>query len=365
MRHIPALDGLRGVAAFLVLVAHAPFIDIPFFGAALNGFARGSKIGYLGVDLFFVLSGFLITSVILRMKAVPMSSALLIFYSRRALRIFPIYYLTIVVVALAAPQYSYWESALYLSNYSFAVDASPHPLRHTWSLAVEEQFYLLWPLLILSTPQRFLARLIFVTVCLSILSYIALLVMSPHAEALAYRILPTRMLSLSFGAALSLGLPKITIQRVCIVVALTYGLGGGLWAANLPYSVAMQITFSALCFTLVAYILQRPPQWLELAPVKWMGGISYGLYLYHLPVYYFFGISHMQGTARVDSLTVVSAILCTVAIASVSYMLIERPLLRLKETIAFRPKNTRDDMGGALTNAPQKPDALSQGAAIP
>jgi len=147
--HYPALDGLRGIAILLVVVFHNfGFIDFFFFG-------------WLGVDLFFVLSGFLITGILL--KSVGKPGYLRNFYFRRILRIFPLYYLLLIVCFFILPFISSLKPQLdynshhqvyfwtYTQNWLFALSppANSNYLIHLWSLGVEEQFYLIWPLLIL------------------------------------------------------------------------------------------------------------------------------------------------------------------------------------------------------------------------
>jgi len=148
---IATLDGLRGIAVTLVLLLH--------FGY-LNG-------GWIGVQLFFVLSGFLITKVLVADRAAPLGAYLRRFYWRRTLRIFPLYYGYLALLAVA---YAAWElparfpdnaMALFTYTYNFtrASDWQPSPFfTHFWSLAVEEQFYLVWPLLVHSLSRRALIR---------------------------------------------------------------------------------------------------------------------------------------------------------------------------------------------------------------
>lgn len=140
--HIPALDGIRAVAVFLVIGSHFGFALVP---------------GTQGVMIFFVLSGFLITWLLLKENERYGSVSLAGFYKRRTLRIFPAFYVYwLIVVTLligtgrAVPWPHAWSSLLYVSNYYSAINGDPNNgFSHTWSLAIEEQFYLLWPLVFL------------------------------------------------------------------------------------------------------------------------------------------------------------------------------------------------------------------------
>ena len=138
--HIPTLDALRALAVLMVFWSHIPIIATPpvvrLLRSAINP-------GYFGVDLFFVLSGFLITRILLaeRQNGRPLR----LFLARRALRIFPIYYLLLALLMFVKPGVYLAWCAVYLSNFHFMFDKTPNPLPHTWSLAIEEHFYLLWP----------------------------------------------------------------------------------------------------------------------------------------------------------------------------------------------------------------------------
>src|SRR5215208_833462 len=158
---IPGLDGLRAIAFLLVFALHTDYL----------------QIGWVGVSLFFVLSGFLITGILLDMKkALSSKEYFFKFYGRRFLRIFPLYYLYLLLIVLLTtwlisipfrPRYmqivldQIWYAAAYVYDFFFATAAfqQSHFLDHFWSLSVEEQFYILWPLLILLNPAKSLKKL--------------------------------------------------------------------------------------------------------------------------------------------------------------------------------------------------------------
>ncbi len=154
---IPALEGVRGVAILAVL-AHQLLIDGYAGGRALEILRMPFQTGWAGVQLFFVLSGFLITGILLdTRRAENFWSS---FYARRALRIFPVYYLLLAVTYAIAPhrhQVFYW---LYLANLrQLAAGPAVESLGHCWSLSVEEQFYLVWPFAVRLLDERGLVRL--------------------------------------------------------------------------------------------------------------------------------------------------------------------------------------------------------------
>jgi peptidoglycan/LPS O-acetylase OafA/YrhL len=163
--HLPALDGLRGIAILLVLMVHSvpPIQGNSTLAAALNSLFHS---GVFGVDLFFVLSGFLITGILLDSKRSP--HYFRSFYIRRILRLFPVYYgflfvLTVIVPAIHhlagmdLPEYrgNWWWYLLYFSNWKLNHEADTS-LGHFWSLALEEQFYFFWPLTVWLLPRRVL-----------------------------------------------------------------------------------------------------------------------------------------------------------------------------------------------------------------
>ena len=174
-RHIAQLDGLRGLAVLLVLLAHSAiaFTRVP----SLKWI---DSYGSLGVQLFFVLSGFLITGILLDSKGTPYFFRN--FFVRRGLRIYPLYYALLGFVVFSGVVHRHgvhwWPYILYLSNF-FGGITQPAPLGVAWSLAVEEQFYLLWPFIVSVLSLRSLERFCFATIicapsCLRITGVLAL-----------------------------------------------------------------------------------------------------------------------------------------------------------------------------------------------
>ncbi|HSG42491.1 MAG TPA: acyltransferase, partial [Anaerolineales bacterium] len=154
---IPGLDGLRAIAYLFVFFFHARYLDV----------------GWVGVQLFFVLSGFLITGILLEMKkSLSTKEYFIKFYGRRFLRIFPLYYFYLIATGIVTAwlisisyRTSYMEmfgnqvryAVFYIYNFTIAtiIDDPSFILEHLWSLSIEEQFYIFWPLVILLTPQNF------------------------------------------------------------------------------------------------------------------------------------------------------------------------------------------------------------------
>jgi peptidoglycan/LPS O-acetylase OafA/YrhL len=161
------LDGLRAFAVLFTMITH--------FTRANEGWLGLIPWGQMGVRLFFVISGFLITGILLRSRLPEDRPAeLRIFYIRRFLRIFPVYYATLAVTTLVnirPVRQTLWWHLTYLSNvYQIVQNPGPSPVTHFWSLAVEEQFYCIWPFLMLFLPGRYLLKAMIATVCIGPLS---------------------------------------------------------------------------------------------------------------------------------------------------------------------------------------------------
>jgi peptidoglycan/LPS O-acetylase OafA/YrhL len=208
--HIPALDGLRGIAVLTVMWLHFVFM-LPRTGGE-RVFWQLSETGWIGVDLFFVLSGFLITGILYDAKGGP--HYFRNFYMRRSLRIFPLYYAFLILIFAVMPllrssaadhvgkQVWLWT---YLSNVLFARvgwEGMPAHTTHLWSLAIEEQFYLLWPLLVWLASRRRLIQLCVGSIAVAIVTRLVLHVVFANDIA-AYALMPARIDALAAGGLLA------------------------------------------------------------------------------------------------------------------------------------------------------------------
>src|ERR1700722_17626132 len=217
--HVPALDGIRGIAILLVIIYHfSVSLSILGFASPVLGFFR---FGWCGVDVFFALSGFLITGILLDTKS--SSGYFRNFYVRRVLRIFPLYYGSLLVVFLlrfALPDAGIWGShdglvspgsmlwpLLYLQNFAIALHGPSLTgvTTHYWSLAVEEHFYLAWPLLVWLATRRQIMLLALVTVICSIVARTLLYWHGADLDAI-FGLTPLRMDGLAIGALASIAI---------------------------------------------------------------------------------------------------------------------------------------------------------------
>lgn len=340
--HLPQLDGLRAFAVLAVLWSHwTP-----------NAYHLGVPIGLYGVLLFFVLSGFLITGILLRGRGASGSSPgrmLGSFYARRFLRIFPLFWLVLGLATLAeVPRLreSFVWHVTYLSNIYFLDRGGWHPyIGHFWSLAVEEQFYLVWPVLVLLTPTRRLMPLVVGMILLGPLTRIILL-----AREVSPSIVITHPLAcldaLGIGAWLAVirsGPGQGDRFRAWQRRMFFYGLSGTLGVYLLHQLYFVSIVSLGLHYTMVSLLFgwlvwraaegshQRFWRILEAGPLVQLGQISYGVYLIHnfapLMVPDFIAHQWVPGLAFMFVLTVATALL--------SWRWIESPLLRLKKYFPY------------------------------
>jgi len=340
---LPQLDGLRAVAVACVMAFHfIPAVD------------RYAPLGAMGVRLFFVLSGFLITGILLSWRGRPLGRALQTFYARRALRIFPLFYFVLAAAAvlnIGPVRDTFAWHATYLSNVYFYLRGDWHgSVSHLWSLTVEEQFYLAWPFLVLCAPAHWLRPAVMAMIVIAPLSRL----LWPHPMD---SVLPTSCLdSLGLGALVALAPRELwrygtfaSAGSVLVTATLLLrylGLGGQYQVVGLDFGVSLLSAWlvgrAASGFAGVAGAL------LSSSPAVSIGKISYGLYVYHgftpyLLGRYVPGFVTMPISIRVVLLTGVTAL-----IALASWQWLERPFLRLKPRLApsFNPSSHRSQNQG-------------------
>ena len=342
----PDVEGLRAVAVGLVLLFHAD----------VTGFAGG----FIGVDVFFVVSGFLITRLLLRELNGTGSISLSDFWARRARRLLPaaaLVVLATVVVAgmVLAPlaQRSLARDvaavALFVANIRFAVqlgdyfgaqlgELNPSPLLHFWSLAVEEQFYLLWPslLLLLTRRPHAFRRLLALTVAgLGLASLAVSVWLTAVRPTWAFYLLPSRTWELLAGAAVALAWPLVrsahpTVRAVggwiglSVMVAAALSFDG---ATAFP-GIAAAVPVGATVLVLVAggegRLPWSPSAVLDRSVMQWIGRHSYAIYLWHWPILVL-ADAHWGGLSALQTAALVAL---SFVLAAISYRLVEDPVRR-------------------------------------
>jgi peptidoglycan/LPS O-acetylase OafA/YrhL len=356
--HYLALDGLRGVAILAVFLFHfgggshkATSLPIRVWLTIVHG-------GWMGVDLFFVLSGFLITGILY--DTAHKKNKIRNFYARRTLRIFPLFYGVLFGFLLLTPVlHLHWHPGhalyfLYLYNMVPVLDPglnSPgHAMvpNHLWSLAVEEQFYLLWPFVVWLVRDR--RKLLWTALAIMITSFTLRLIIVLRGDTQnVYALLPTRADSLLFGAAVALLVRGPDGQRLSIgPVALVSGmlslailLSGHISAYRVQLISTAGYTAIGVFFACIVYWAQQDHGWVtRIFGTRWLrffGRYSYGLYIYQgfLLEFMFRRVHFIQ--RWVHSETIGGLLFITIsmgiilAISMLSYHLFEEPILRLKK----------------------------------
>jgi peptidoglycan/LPS O-acetylase OafA/YrhL len=337
----PAFDGLRAVAITAVLFFH------------IYRWPRG---GWLGVDLFFVLSGFLITTLLLEEWARHGSLSLRLFYVRRVLRLFPALW---ALLLISVPVFlvrerdisDVFESALYgityTTNIAYALRLEIHRYEHLWSLAVEEQFYIMWPIMLalaLRMGMRF--RVVFAVIIASI----STLAIARYAVASHSILAPARFRfdSILIGCAIGIAssiwgrdplrriarMPLLLAGAMAVIVSffvfarvphIPYG-------ATLIFCVASGVMLVAALDDGVGPAAGRAQKLLTNRPIVFIGRISYALYLWHWVILRWVISGHPGGIAGAALRS--TALLASVAAAAASYFLVEKPFLRRKWRLA-------------------------------
>ena len=377
----PDIEGLRGLAILLVVIFHATLLSGA--GAQLSG-------GFIGVDLFFVVSGFLITGLLLREHERHGTISFSRFYARRVRRILP----AAAVVLLVTIPASYLlvsllsrpdtmsdaaAAALSVANIRFALTtdyfnpAGYSPFLHFWSLGVEEQFYLVWPLLFLAAAWHGSRRRIGAAlVGLIIVSLAASLWLTDRNPGYAFYLLPTRAWQLAAGGLLALivsspwRVPSSSMKRLSAGVLITAGwlavaalIGAALlFGSNTAYPGLAAVVPTAAAVALIASGSARfgPGALLRLAPLRFLGKISYSLYLWHWPILILgaLALDHNLSFAggASDALTWLSPVqaaglaLASVAVAALSWAWIEEPFRRGQVHL---PRPSRVVLAGVTT----------------
>jgi peptidoglycan/LPS O-acetylase OafA/YrhL len=369
--HIPVLDGLRGIAILLVVLhnvvgwqgtTHSLLEKAVYFALAP---------GWIGVQLFFALSGFLITGILLDSRGRP--GALRAFWVRRALRIFPLYYAVTLAGAVVVPALLPLPAGMlaaveqnrvyyftYVSNWTDLRNGGIPYFPHFWSLAIEEQFYLVWPLAVMALDRRKLLR---VAVGLAVLALLARAAMRLDGlpAGSAYEFTIARMDALTLGGAASVVLrDEALLVRVTPWLRRTLVLSAASLLVTWPFTRGFRVddefvqvvgygVLSVFCVALVLEVVVRPGSTLARrlsAPwLRWLGKYSYAIYVLHYPIALVLAPRFTPTIATAPPLVSLATLFlfeavvlgASVAGALVSWNVLERWALALKDRFAARP----------------------------
>jgi peptidoglycan/LPS O-acetylase OafA/YrhL len=353
---IPGLDGVRGVAILFVLFHHFG-LNYPTGTRVDSAIAGLFGFMWCGVDLFFVLSGFLITGILIESRGA--ANYFTAFYMRRVLRIFPLFYLFLAVWFGLAPvlfprlglrtDQQLWY-LFYLANW-IPLDKQSHFLSHLWSLAVEEQFYFVWPLVMWALPTKWLGRACLLAAALAV-AVRAGLAVTGASPTLAYEITPARMDSLAIGGLCAVALrsprghelfrrlwrPVLLVSLVALVVELA--LAGSTSTDPLATrTVGFSLLAVASACLVTGTVLNSGGSsiWQRLIESRWLrvfGKYSYAIYLLHFPlviaVFHSQRLASWQWPRSRHIEFIVTGIAVSLALAMLSWQFVEKPCLRLK-----------------------------------
>jgi peptidoglycan/LPS O-acetylase OafA/YrhL len=369
--HLPALDGLRALAVLMVIAHNVELFDIAVHeGLMAKVMTFLLDFGWVGVTLFFVLSGYLITGILLDARG--KAGALVKFLARRGLRIFPLYYALLILEFAVLPalgahpnlaeqngwrQLWFWT---YTVNWAGFFDPAwlPHGLPHLWSLAVEEQFYLVWPLLMLgmSSPKR--AFQVSMGVALASALLRAAMVLQGFEHALIYDWTFTRVDALALGAAAAaawrwpqaqqwVAVHRRTVGPVVIGIfllsfVLTHGLNrmsasGQIWGYGMWALVFTWLVYAAAAADMGSIPSDVFVRMLRSPVLLRIGQVSYGMYLFHKPLHERFSAPVIKALGwPIEStvgavIHVLAVMLVTYLLATLSYRHFEQPFLKLKD----------------------------------
>jgi peptidoglycan/LPS O-acetylase OafA/YrhL len=345
LTYMPALDGLRTIAVSAVLCEHFLGSEIGLAGA--------------GVRLFFVISGYLISHILMsaRSKGGARGQILRAFYARRTLRIFPAYYFALgisFVLSLEGMRETALWHLFYATNILFFLtnDWNPWPADHLWSLAVEEQFYLVWPILLLFAPLKRYGLAIVLAFVVMFASRGLLLWAFPNDEGPALQLLmPVHLDAFAGGALLALaearGWLRPSVKAVIVLLGIVLAplaLGSGEWSQTSYYLVGYTLeifTFAAMII-FARYGGKAAQLTLGNAAIVFLGKRSYGIYLYHNFIFAAFVFVPGETLQRAGWRPLLVGSLLSILAASLSWRYVERPLLHFKAAVPYVGRSTPD-----------------------
>ena len=370
--HLPTLDGVRGVAVLVVIVHNSAWIAGESEQVILKVIGAFTAAGWIGVQLFFALSGFLIGGILLDAKG--KKGYFRSFYLRRTLRIFPLYYSFIALAFFVGPlvawspdwvesvrrnQWSYW---LYLSNWVQPFKRSIFGMTHLWSLAVEEQFYMVWPLVVRVLSSRgLIAACAFLILGTPFIRFGIRTAELPQSAAYLFTI--ARWDALAAGALVAALMRsdsgRMLLERWTAHVTLAAGVffallvvkQRGFHSDDLPVQVIGQSLVALLSACLIVFavsegprVLSRVQSVLSFGGLRTLGKYSYAMYVFHFPIHHSIEPAFIGFVTADDSplraLRLGAYLLLVIGLsfvaAQISWRLVEKPFLDLKDRIAPR-----------------------------
>ncbi|MGB6384873.1 MAG: acyltransferase [Terriglobales bacterium] len=341
-QRIPSLDGLRAISITLVVLSH--LVKWKHISFELAG-----SYGDLGVHIFFVLSGYLITNLLLREYQRSSTISLQDFYIRRAFRIFPAALVFLAVVITLYWREIRWYHAMAALFYVANMDISrPWIFGHLWSLSIEEQFYLLWPFALKKWHGHQTAILLGVSLATPVF-ITALFAFRVHNGLLGS--LPVFADQLAIGCLLAIFAPRlpnipryVALPMVAAMIFIPWFAGNTAWRTLFELFVLRPLLNVSIA-GVVLHVIQNPYWALNWAPVVWLGRVSYSLYLWQ-------ELFCSNAALHYGYVLALPALAC----ATLSYYLVEQPMLRLRDRLATKskpvaPPQSEDKLSPPVTQA--------------
>ena len=378
--HIAGLDGLRAIAVLWV-IWHNVFGDFPLDGVLSKLIALFTNMGWMGVQLFFVISGFLITGILLQLRerAWSFTDKFRVFYWRRSLRIFPLYYFALFLCLLLLPWLGVSHDGLEAARgnqwwfWTYTINwvqpfYPPDGLSHFWSLAIEEQFYLIWPFIVLSVSRVLLVRVCLLLVLSAIIFRLALMLWFPalYEGGAAYMFTIARWDALAIGALLAIGVRNDrwlaglwhwhaqwvggTLMVIAAVLLFTNNFNSTPVGAGVLNQTIAAVLFAGVIFYVLAHgRSSRLLRMLDHPVLISIGKYSYALYVFHIPVrhvwraYFSLDPGAFEGWRLLlaGGYNVVGVFALTYLAALLSWRVLEQPALRLKGRVSVQSADTK------------------------
>jgi peptidoglycan/LPS O-acetylase OafA/YrhL len=339
-KRIPSLDGLRALSILLVILSHC-FLHFQARGRVQTWFLALVSNGSVGVSIFFVISGFLITLLLVKEEKRFGSIDLKDFYVRRAFRILPAFLLYVGTVGvltltgvLTIPAREFWHALTFTMDY---LQNRDWYLGHVWSLSVEEQFYLLWPAMMVFLSKRSLKRIAAAVVILGPLIRMLDRALLPNTRFEIEYMGHTRADMLMFGCLIALyfgderlaallkrlsafGVPALSALFLFVISPAIELRFGGMYIKTIGYTL-QGLSISIVMLYLITNFERGPGKLCNAPIVVHLGTLSYSLYLWQ---------ELFLGSNRFDPLRILAGVGCAVLAAEASYFLVEQPMLRVK-----------------------------------
>lgn len=360
-RRIPQLDGLRGIAIAMVVVFH--YVDLAVYGGApriLNLLIRPTSLGWSGVDLFFVLSGFLIGGILLDGR--ESSNYFRVFYRRRVCRIFPLYFAFLLVILVVShfarspldaffrPMIPWPALVTFCQNFWIAIhkEMGAVAVNPTWSLAVEEQFYLTLPAVIYFVKKPRLIWVLIGGIVLAPLIRLVIFLANPHLSMAIYVLLPCRMDSLLFGVTAAYLLRKpgawefarehrgqlwtITEILTAVCALFLYKL-----SETGPLTMLIGYDCLGLLYTCVLVLSMVDEGLARALQTKWLMGlgiIAYCVYLIH-PLVFGLILALLKDQPNAGAISAIIGLAMTIVVAKISWAWFEKPMVKYGHRKAY------------------------------